>query len=315
MMFRMCGCGPLVKLRIESLGVGPDEPTANVDASTNTANPDPCVSGRESQKIAVSPALTFRSAYSALSGRTTTDIDVTPLYHQFTVQPEPQETLTPREIDQLISFLYAYMEHRMVPQQCAIPTYVDVLEDRNALISLARLNVERMHAFAESFIQRDSFLAFLALFFRESPLRHLTTRSNVKFIQNNRYGVIFTQHTLMRVLVNYVSSHWSDTMGVQLFYAVRADLLRNGALGVTISDLRMQQKGNQDPVDQGSTPTRGAACCSRWSQNRMVVLSMLKCGTLLRIVGAIEPDNNYQVDCFELGCFLEVLLSMLDLVK
>lgn len=92
------------------------------------------------------------------------------------------------------------MEHRMVPQQCAIPTYVDVLEDRNALISLARLNVERMHAFAESFIQRDSFLAFLALFFRESPLRHLTTRSNVKFIQNNRYGVIFyTTYTYARV--------------------------------------------------------------------------------------------------------------------
>lgn len=51
----------------------------------------------------------------------------------------------------------------------------------------------------------------------------------------------------MRVLVNYVSSHWSDTMGVQLFYAVRADLLRNGALGVTISDLRMQQKATRIP--------------------------------------------------------------------
>lgn len=314
-MFRMCGCGPLMKLQIESLGVGPDEPLANVDASTNTTNPDPGISGRESQKIAVSPALTFRSAYSALSGRTTTDIDVTPLYHQFTVQPEPQETIAPREVDQLISFLYAYMEHRMVPQRCAIPAYVDVLEDRNALVSLARLNAERIHAFAESFIRRDSFLTFLALFFRESPLRHLTAWSSIKLIQNNRYGVSFTQHTLMRILVNYVSSHWSDTMGVQLFYAVRADLLRNGTLGVTISDLRMQQKGNQDSVDQGSTSARGVACCSRRSYNRMIVLSILKCGTLLRIAGAIEPDNNYQVDCFELGCFLEVLLSMLDLVK
>lgn len=315
MMFRMCGCAPSLRLQIASLGVGPDEPITNADASTNTLNPEFAIPSRESQKIAISPALTFRSAYSALSGRTTTDLDVTPLYNQFTVQPEPREALVPREVDQLISFLYSYMEHRMVSQRCAIPAYADVLEDRDALVSLATLNIERIHAFAEGFIQRDSFLAFLATFFRESPIRHLTKWSSISLIENNRYGVTFTRHTLMCVLVNYISAHWSDTMGVQMFYAIRADLQRNGTLGVTISDLRMNQKSNPIAADPGSTPTRAAICCGGRSQNRMVVLSRLKCGTLLRIAGAIEPDSNYQIDCFELCCFLEVLLSILELVS
>lgn len=314
-MFRICGCAPLSRLRIESLGVGPDEPIANVDASTNTINPEHDVLSRESQKIAVSPALTFRSVYSALSGKTTTEIDVTPLYNQFTVQPERRDTVTPRETDQLISFLYAYMEYRTIFQRYAVPAYADVLQDRNALISLAGLHIDRMHAFAESFIQRDSFLAFFAFSFRESPLRHLTKWSSMNLLESNRYGVAFTQHKLIRVLVNYMVSHWSDTTGVQLFYAIQSDLRRNGALGVTISDLRIQQKSDLTAPNNGSASIRGAVCCGGRLQNRMTVLSALKCGTLLRIAGAIEPDNNYQVDCFELGCFFEVLLVMLDLIN
>lgn len=315
-MFRICGCAPLSsRLRIESLGVGPDEPVENIDASTNTINLNPDILGRESQKIAVSPALTFLSAYSALSGKTTTEIDVTPIYTQFTVQPEPHYTVTHREIDQLISLLYAHMEYRMISQQYAIPAYNAILEDRNALISLSGLHIDRMHTFVESFIQRDSFLSFFAFFFRESPLRHLTKWSNIKLIENNRYGIIFTQHILTRTLANYMVTHWSDTTGVQLFYAIQSDIRRNGTTGVTISDLRMQQKTSQITSNNGFTSTESSRSGSGRLQNRMAVLSALKCGTLLRIAGAIEPDNNYQVDCFELGCFFETLLTILDVIN